>query len=167
MRRLRADDLPEFAAMNANPQVMEFFPRPWSFSESQTALQKINSGFNERGFGTYAVEFGGEFGGVIGLSVPTFESRFTPCVEILWRLQLRFWGKGIATEGAAAILELAFRTLLLSEVVAFTAAINLRSIRVMEKLRMKRDGDFDHPIVTGTRLKRHVLYRAIRETNPC
>ena len=70
MRRLRTDDISEFAAMNADPQVMEFFPRLWSFSESQTILQKINLGFDQRGFGTYAVEFETDFAGVIGLSVP-------------------------------------------------------------------------------------------------
>src|SRR4029077_15463579 len=163
LRRLRTDDISEFAAMNADPQVMEFFPRLWSFSESQTILQKINSGFDERGFGTYAVEFERDLAGVIGLSVPSFEAPFTPCVEILWRLRPRFWGKGIASEGAAAILDLAFRTLLLREVVAFTAAINSRSIRVMERLGMKREEDFEHPTVTDTRLKRHVLYRASAE----
>jgi RimJ/RimL family protein N-acetyltransferase len=123
MRRLRTVDISKFAAMNADPDVMEFFPRPWSLSESQTILQKINFGFDERGFGTYAVEFETDFAGVIGLSVPSFEAPFTPCVEILWRLRPHFWGKGIAAEGAAAILDLAFRTLLLREVVAFTAAI--------------------------------------------
>jgi RimJ/RimL family protein N-acetyltransferase len=163
MRRLRTDDISEFAAMNTDPQVMEFFPRVWSFSESQTILRKINSSFDERGFGTYAVEFERNFAGVIGLSVPSFEAPFTPCVEILWRLRPRFWGKGIASEGAAAILDLAFRTLLLREVVAFTAAINSRSIRVMERLGMKKEEDFEHPTVTDARLKRHVLYRASAE----
>jgi RimJ/RimL family protein N-acetyltransferase len=132
-------------------------------SESQAILQKINFSFDERDFGTYAVELETDFAGVIGLSVPSFEASFTPCVEILWRLRPSFYGKGIASEGAAPILDLAFRTLLLREVVAFTAAVNSRSIRVMERLGMKSEEDFEHPAVTDARLKRHVLYRASAE----
>jgi RimJ/RimL family protein N-acetyltransferase len=162
LRRLRADDLDAFAAMNADPDVMEFFPRPWSFEESRASLEKINSGFDARGFGVYAADFKAEFAGIIGLSVPSFQAWFTPCVEILWRLQPRFWGKGLASEGAGAVLQMAFQTLLLPEVVAFTVATNLRSIRVMERLGMVRDAGayFDHPAVIEPRLKRHVLYRA-------
>ena len=86
-------DLAAFSKMNADPQVMEFFPRPWSFEESRAALEKIEVGFAERGFGTYALVYDEEFAGIVGLSVATFEASFTPCVEILWRLLPRFWGR--------------------------------------------------------------------------
>ncbi len=155
-------DLAAFSKMNADPQVMEFFPRPWSLEESRAALEQIEAGFAERGFGIYALEHDEEFAGIVGLPVPTFEASFTPCVEILWRLLPRFWGRGLVSEAGVAVLKMAFQTLRMPEVVAFAAAGNVRSIRVMERLGMKCDPHkyFDHPAVTDIHLRRHVLYRA-------
>lgn len=152
--------------MNADARVMEFFPRLWSKEESRAALARVEEEFEQRGFGVYAVESGGAFAGITGLSMPGFEAHFTPAVEILWRLAYPFWGKGFASEAAGAVLRMAFETLGLAEVVAFAVADNARSIRVMEKIGMKRDpaGDFDHPAVRQAALRRHVLYRAGRAT---
>ena len=58
------------------------------------------------------------------------------------------------------MLQLAFGELDLREVVSFTVPANLRSRRVMEKLGMTYDCEFDHPrLPEGHRLRRHVLYR--------
>lgn len=107
------------------------------------------------------------FIGFVGLSVPHFETPFTPCVEIAWRLAKRAWGQGYATEAARAALDFGFTTLELEEIVSFTIPANTASIRVMERLGMSRDPaeDFDHPRVPrGHRLCRHVLYRLDRPT---
>src|SRR5262249_46282144 len=98
------------------------------------------------------------------LSVPRFDAHFTPCVEIGWRLSADHWGRGYATEGAAAALAFGFNVLGLPQVVSFTAAPNLRARRVMEKIGMKHDpeDDFDHPSLSeGHPLRRHVLYRVV------
>ena len=121
-----------------------------------------------RRFGLWAVELQGssEFIGYTGLAIPRFDAAFTPCVEIGWRLASSFWGRGLAFEGAQAVLRHAFRTLLLPELVSFTVPANHRSRRVMEKLRMTRDpaDDFEHPLLPqGDLLRRHVLYRLTRE----
>ncbi len=74
-----------------------------------------------------------------------------------------FWGHGYASEGARLALDFAFGTLALPEVVSFTAQMNWRSRRVMQRLRMthRPDDDFDHPkLAEGHPLRRHVLYRA-------
>ena len=161
LRQIQDVDLPEFAAMNADPEVMEFFPGVWTEAECAVALAKIRQAFSSRGFGVYAVEADGEFAGIVGLWVPEFEAAFTPCVEILWRLARPFWGRGYASEAAKAVMDLAFERLALTEVLAFTVAGNERSMRVMEKIGMRRDfaGDFDHPLVVEEHLKRHVLFR--------
>jgi RimJ/RimL family protein N-acetyltransferase len=162
LRRLRNEDTEPFVAMNADVRVMEFFPRPWSREESKAALVRIEEEFENRGFGIYAVDCQNAFAGIVGLSVPSFEAHFTPCVEILWRLVPQFWGRGFASEAAEAVLEMGFKTLAIPEVVAFTVLENVRSIGVMERLGMQRDltGDFNHPAVEASRLKRHLLYRA-------
>src|ERR1700730_8639132 len=102
------------------------------------------------------------FVGFIGLSVPTFHTAFTPCVEIGWRLSADYWGQGLATEGAAEMVRYAFEVLRLESLVSFTVPTNIRSRRVMEKLRMVHDAgdDFDHPNLPEDHpLRRHVLYR--------
>jgi RimJ/RimL family protein N-acetyltransferase len=128
LRPFRRGDTEAFSAMNPDPKVMEFFPNVLSREESEGALLRIRDGFQRRGFGVYAVEVQCEFAGVVGLSVPEFPAHFTPCVEILWRLAQSFWGCGLASEAAAAVLTMAFQKLELPEVLAFAAAGNIRSI---------------------------------------
>ena len=90
---------------------------------------------------------------------------FTPCVEITWRLAREAWGRGYASEGAREALRHAFQVLKLAEIVSFTVPAKQPSLRVMERLGMRREPaeDFDHPRVPeGHPLRRHVLYRLPR-----
>ena len=164
LRAWRESDLAPFAALNADPRVMEHFPSVLTRAESDAMVARLNAAIEERGFGFWAVEVqaSAELVGFVGLSVPSFEAHFTPCVEIGWRIAFEHWGKGIATEGARASLDAAFRELGLAEVVSFTATTNERSMRVMERLGMRHDEreDFDHPgLPEGHAVRRHVLYR--------
>lgn len=164
LRAWRAEDLESFAALNADPDVMKHFPATLDRAQSDALAAGIQAHFAERGFGLWAVEAPGEvpFAGFVGLSVPRRALPFTPCVEVGWRLARHCWGRGYATEAARAALSFGFETLGLEEIVSFTAATNLRSRRVMERLGMSRDeaDDFDHPALPeGHRLRRHVLYR--------
>jgi RimJ/RimL family protein N-acetyltransferase len=166
-RQWRDEDLAPFAAMNADPVVMEFFPKPLHRAESDEMAARIRDQLASRGFGLWAVEVPGVAGfiGFVGLSVPRFEAHFTPCVEIGWRLAREHWGRGYATEAARAALAFGFQDLALDEIVSFTAAANLRSRAVMERIGMTRSpaDDFDHPALPeGHPLRRHVLYRAGR-----
>ncbi|MBM3797973.1 MAG: GNAT family N-acetyltransferase [Acidobacteria bacterium] len=164
LRDWRAADVAPFAALYADPEVMRYFPALLSAAETEAMLERNRLHFARHGFGFWAAEAKetGELAGFIGLGIPSFEAHFTPCVEIRWRLAPRFWNRGLATEGAAALLGWAAEVLRLEEVVAFTAVENRASRRVMEKLGMTRDeaDDFDHPRVpAGHPLQRHVLYR--------
>ena len=149
-----------FVRLNEDERVMEFFPDVLTRSETLALLARIKTHIDEYGYGLFAVDelSSGLFIGFIGLGHPRFESFFTPCLEIGWRLFPDFWGKGYATEGAAACLQYAFETLGFSKVYAFTALNNRRSERVMIKLGMKREGEFDHPMLVEHPLGRHVLY---------
>jgi RimJ/RimL family protein N-acetyltransferase len=167
LRTWRDEDVVPFATMNADPTVMEFFPKRLDREESELVVQRIREHFAHRGFGLWAVEVPSvaDFIGFVGLAVPRFEAHFTPCVEIGWRLARDHWGRGYATEGARAALDFGFRQVGLDEIVSFTAAINLRSRAVMERIGMTRSpgDDFDHPAISeGHPLRRHVLYRARR-----
>jgi RimJ/RimL family protein N-acetyltransferase len=164
LRLWRDEDLEPYAALNADPRVREFFPSVQTRQESAESMQFIRDHWRRHGFGVWAVEVigGAPFIGFIGLSVPSFDAPFMPCVELGYRLAFDHWKHGYATEGSRAALTFGFGTLGLSEIVAMTAVPNERSQRVMERLGMTHHpaDDFDHPNIAGAHpLRRHVLYR--------
>jgi RimJ/RimL family protein N-acetyltransferase len=165
LRQWRIEDRDAFAAMNADPRVMEFFRGTLSRDASDAMVGRIQRHFDEHGFGLWAIELPGSasFIGFAGLIWARFRAPFTPAVEIGWRLAYEHWGQGYATEAALLALEFGFAIVDLPEVVSFTAPANLRSRAVMERLGMRRDtaGDFDYPGFPESHpLRRHVLYRA-------
>jgi RimJ/RimL family protein N-acetyltransferase len=164
LRRWTAADREPFARMNADPRVMEFFPAALSPQQSDDLLDRIEDHFRQHGFGLCAVQRrdSGEFAGFVGLMIPSFEAHFMPGVEIGWRLASEHQGRGLATEGARAMVRCAFDKLGLDGLVSMTVPANVPSRRVMEKVGMTHDpaDDFDHPrLPAGHPLRRHVLYR--------
>jgi RimJ/RimL family protein N-acetyltransferase len=155
-----------FAAMNADPEVMRYFPDTLTEAETRAGVEIWRSQFEENGWSNWAVEIkdSAEFIGFIGLSIPRGHLPFSPCVEVGWRLARRFWGNGYATEGAKASLRVGFERLGLSEVVSFTTLTNLPSRKVMERIGMINTGrDFDHPgVPEGHPLRRHCLHLITR-----
>jgi RimJ/RimL family protein N-acetyltransferase len=168
LRRWRHRDREPFAAMNADPEVIRYFPNALTAEESDAFIDRIEAGLDERGFGLWALEIAetGQFIGFTGLGVPRFEAHFTPAVEIAWRLARSHWGHGYASEAARRSLAVAFEELGLAEVVSFTTRSNVRSQRVMERIGMTHDpaDDFDHPgLDEGHPLRPHVLWRITAE----
>lgn len=164
MRRWHSEDREPFAEMNADPDVMRYFPAPLDRAASDAFVDRIEAGFDECGFGLWAIERldTHAFIGFVGLSVPSFDAPFTPAVEIGWRLARSSWDQGFATEAALRAVEAGFEDFGLTEIVSFTAKVNTRSIAVMDRLGMTHDpvDDFDHPVLqAGHPLQRHVLYR--------
>lgn len=161
LRQWRDDDLAPFAALNADPEVMEHFPAPLTPEQAAELVGRHQAllGAGEPGLFATEVKATGEFIGFVGLAVPRFEASFTPCVEIGWRLARSAWGHGYASEAARAVLDHGFNTLVLNEIVSFTAAGNQRSRAVMERIGMTFVEEFDHPnLEPGHPLRRHVLY---------
>jgi ribosomal-protein-alanine N-acetyltransferase len=164
LRRWREADREPFAALNADPVVMEYFPARLTRADSDQLIAKIESGFDQRGYGLWALELRatGELIGFTGLDTPSFEAHFTPAVEVGWRLARSAWGQGYATEAGLTSVGLGFEEAGLGELVSFTSAANFRSRAVMKRIGMTRDplDDFDHSeLEEGDALRRHVLYR--------
>lgn len=149
MRGWRSGDLEPFAALNADPVVMEFMPGCLDRAESDALVVRVMEHFARHGFGLWAVEAPGvaPFVGFVGISVPRFDAHFMPCVEVGWRLARAHWGQGYATEAARMAIAFGFGKAGLDEIVSFTARINRRSQSVMQRLGMTHDeaDDFDHP----------------------
>jgi RimJ/RimL family protein N-acetyltransferase len=168
LRQWRASDRAPFAALNADPVVMEFLGGCLNRATSDALASAAEAEIARQGWGLWAVEVreNATFIGFVGLRAPSFEAAFTPCVEIGWRLAQGSWGRGFATEAGRECVRFAFETLALGELVSFTVPANHRSRAVMERLGLRRDanGDFDHPrLPAGHSLQRHVLYRLLRE----
>jgi RimJ/RimL family protein N-acetyltransferase len=164
LRRWRESDRLPLQAMNSDPRVMEFMPTVLSSAESDALIDRAQVHFDRNGYGPFAAELleNQAFIGFIGLSIPNFDAPFMPAVEVGWRLAFDCWARGLATEGARAVVRHGFEELGLDSLVSFTVPGNLRSRRVMEKIGMTHDprDDFDHPRLPEAHpLRRHVLYR--------
>jgi RimJ/RimL family protein N-acetyltransferase len=171
LRAWRGEDREPFAAMNADPAVMEHFPGTLSRERSDALAERIDSDLQRLGYGFWAVEIPGEasFIGFVGIEATDEDMPFAPTVEIGWRLARAHWGQGLASEAARAALAFGFDELALAQIVALTAKGNLRSRRVMERLGMQRNPaeDFIHPgVPAGHHIAPHVLYRIDAQARP-
>jgi RimJ/RimL family protein N-acetyltransferase len=139
LRRFRASDLDELAAVFARDEVWRF-PYGRGFTRAETAefLDSQIEEWDAHGFGCWAVRTleSGELIGYVGLSVPTFLPEILPAVEVGWRLAPTAWGQGYATEGARAALREGFTTLGLEQICSVPQADNPPSVRVAERLGM-------------------------------
>lgn len=153
-----------FAAINADIEVMGYFPAVLSLKESEALVKRIGVGFEQHGYGLWAVELPDQapFIGFVGLSQVDSDLPFAPAVEVGWRLARPYWGRGFATEAGLAAVAFGFERRGLGEIVSFTSVDNARSRKVMERLGMQHASadDFDHPLLpVGDPLRPHVLYR--------
>ncbi|MGH7611926.1 MAG: GNAT family N-acetyltransferase [Candidatus Dormibacteria bacterium] len=167
LRTWLPEDRVLFAALNADPAVMEQFPRTMTPEQSDTLADRIAREFAVDGWGLWAVEVkgGARFIGFVGLHPVPLRVHFAPAVEIGWRLAQEHWGFGYATEAAREAMAFGFDNILLPEIVSFTSTTNVRSERVMQRIGMHHDprDDFQHPrIPQGHPLGRQVLYRLDR-----
>ncbi len=165
LRQWRDEDREPYAAINADPEVMHYYPSTRSREQSDGFVDWASGLIAERGWGLWAVEVvgGAPFVGVVGLNEPHF---MPDTVEVSWMLAREHWGHGYATEAAREAVQFGFDDLRLEEIVSITVPANEPSRRVMERLGMTRnsDDDFDRPNMPDA-LTRHVLYRLKRPTD--
>ena len=158
LRRWRPSDRQAFHSLNVDPEVMATIGPVMDRAESDAFMDRIEHRFDQHGFGLWCVEREGEAIGFTGFMAPWFREG----VEIGWRIRADHWGRGYATEAANECLRHGFDELGFVEVISFTAAVNVRSRRVMEKLGLEYDPseDFEHPgVPESSPLREHVLYR--------
>ena len=161
LRSWKHEDREPFAELNGNRNVMKYFPATLSVDESSAFVDRINTEFEETGFGLYAVELkeSGEFIGYVGFHRFTFDAPFSPGWEIGWRISDRFWHKGYATESAKACLDYASERHFCGRLYSFTSVQNIPSENVMKRIGMRYQGKFMHPaLANGHWLKEHKLY---------
>ncbi|WP_352259278.1 GNAT family N-acetyltransferase [Psychrobacter sp. TB55-MNA-CIBAN-0194] len=167
LRQWRTSDFAIFAEMNADLEVMKYFPKPLSPKLSDVIANKCSQLIKDKGWGFWVVSLKetDTFIGMVGLNQAHADMSFAPAVEIAWRLHKDYWGQGYATEAARASLNFAFDTLALDEVVAFTAVINEHSQLIMQRIGMiNTQQNFYHPMLDSNHpLAEHVLYKITPE----
>jgi len=166
LRGWREADLAPWAAMNADPEVRRYVGPLLTFEQAAAWVLNYQDDLDRYGFGFWAVEIraSGEFIGFTGLNTMDEGMPFSG-VELGWRLARSAWGHGYATEAGLAALRYGFDAIGLPEVVAVTMARNVRSQAVMRRIGMTTDPaeDFDDPDVDEDPLRRHVVYRKLRD----
>ena len=154
-------DLENLAAINADKEVMEFFPCTRTREETMAFIQRMQKQYEEKGYCYFAVDtlVDGNLIGFIGLSEQNYVADFTPCIDTGWRLAKSAWNKGYATEGAKRCLEFGFETLHLDKIYAIAPVVNTKSQRVMMKIGMHKVKTFDHPqLLDNAGLRKCHLY---------
>jgi RimJ/RimL family protein N-acetyltransferase len=157
LRAFRKSDIDDYAAMNADPEVMRSFGGElWERERSFRHMSFLLGHWHLLGTGMWAVELRetGAFAGMIGFAEP----EGWPGFELAWTLARRWWGHGYATEGARAALEHAFTVWKRERVISLIRAENGASIRVAERLGEKLQGLAD---LKGQEM---LLYAIDRET---
>lgn len=163
LRHWREEDVVDWVAMNADPEVMQYFPKVLTPDESLAMMERIQTRLENEEFGLWAVEVknGDPFIGFVGLSIQDVGLAICPCVEVGWRLKRSAWGRGYASEAAKRSLEYAFNKCEISDIYSFTAKSNLKSQRVMQRIGLieRPDLAFSHPrIAPDSQLSEHVTY---------
>ncbi len=161
-RNWDADDISQFSAMNRDSEVMRHFPKRLAENETLMLMQRFQDHYEKNGYCYFATEIlsSGEFIGFIGLAYQSYETAYTPAIDIGWRLKKSAWGKGYATEGAKKCLEYAFEELKINNIISVCTENNKNSENVMKKIGMYKAGMFNHPKLKDyPNLERCVCYK--------
>jgi len=162
LRQWQTSDLAPFTKMNADAEVMRFFPTNLTSEQSEVLFNQLYQAIEQYGIGFWATELKttSEFIGFVGISHNDYLP-YGPCVEIGWRIASEHWRQGYATEGALASLDYGFNETGLTEIVSLTPTSNIPSMKVMKKIGMTDSRqNFQHPkIAKESALCEHVLYK--------
>lgn len=154
------------APICSDPEVMRFLSASRDRETTRARIGAWSAHISEFGWGFWAAELkeAKELIGFVGMAHLAEDHPFAPGVELGWRLARKHWGKGYATEGGLACLEVAFDSLGLPELIATTAVPNVKSSSVMRRLGMQGpELVFEHPgVPAASPLKSHLLYRISR-----
>jgi ribosomal-protein-alanine N-acetyltransferase len=148
LRPFTAGDFDDLFALFTDPEVMRFVGNGVrTREETETSLARMAGQWPRHGFGMWALheKDTGRFVGRCGLQpLPG-----TPEIELGYTLHRAFWGRGFATEAAAASVRHGFEAAGLSRIVAIARAENAASRRVMEKVGLTFERTGPDPYGSG------------------
>lgn len=142
LRPFVPDDLEGLATVFAKPEVWRYpYGRGFTRQDTEHFLGLQIDEWDQLGFGCWVAELRGDgpIIGYLGLSVPRFLPEILPAVEVGWRLDPDYWGRGLASEGARAALREGFAAMGLHQICSLPQSVNPRSSRVCERIGMRYD----------------------------
>jgi RimJ/RimL family protein N-acetyltransferase len=154
LRRITPDDLPFFAGLFADSEVMRFSMGLRTEAETQAWIDRCEVSYRNRGYGPWAIQrkSDGAMLGYCGLLDQEIDGRAE--VEVGYRLIQPYWGQGYAPEAAGASCQIAFEQFRLVQVIALIDPLNTRSMRVAEKIGMAYTGD---AVISDRRLRVYTI----------
>jgi RimJ/RimL family protein N-acetyltransferase len=151
LRRWCAADEAPMAAINRDPEVTHYLNQPVDEQAVSTFFAVVTDHWDRHGFGFYAVESRepGQYGfiGFVGVAYPTFVPELAGRPELGWRLGRAAWGRGLATEAAAAARDDAFDRLGLPDLISIIHPENRRSQRLAIRLGMSIERQVHNPTI--------------------
>ena len=157
----QAKDWKEFRPIATDAEVMRYITggEPWSDEQIQLFVERQVKLYSERKFCRWKVlaKPGGEMIGFCGVGF--WRDSLEP--EIGWWLARRFWGLGLATEAGRVALRDAFERLGLDRIISIARPENTASTRIMEKLGLKFECEFESE---GVRLVRYAIKERARNS---
>ena len=150
-RSLNADDAERFYALNSDPEVMRHTCEepPSSVAATREAIANYPD-FDTYGFGRWGCVLKGQEDSIIGFCGLKFLPELDE-VDVGYRFFPQFWGQGIATEACAASVQFGFEVLGLGRIIGLVRPENIASIRVLEKVGMLNEGEFDYDGIRAIR----------------
>lgn len=143
IRPFSQGDASNFAALNADPEVMADLGGPLTRGQSDAKLARYLEAYRKTGMSRMAVVGqDGQFLGYCGIMVRELPA-LGQHLDLGWRLARHAWGKGHATRAARLVLAETFKNPDIGEVFAYTGPDNMRSQAVMRRLNMIRRPDLD------------------------
>lgn len=155
------DDLEHFARINEDHLVMEYYPSRLDEEASARLMANFQEHIDQKGYGFFAAEEKGTgtFMGFAGLAAVPENMPFAPAIELAWRFDYDFWGKGLATEVARALISYGFDDLKLDSIVAYCLNDNIRAIPALETLGFAHKASKDFKYAMKRSPKKKLDYR--------
>ncbi|MDX6494083.1 MAG: [ribosomal protein S5]-alanine N-acetyltransferase, partial [Gaiellales bacterium] len=155
LRLLRPEDAEPLQRLYGDPVAMRYVGSEGAArppEQTAAGVARLIEHQRRHGFSLWAV-IESDSGDVIGVAGLVLVELVGPEVEVVYELVRDHWGRGFATEVAGACLAVAFGELGLARVVALSYPENSPSVRVMQKIGMSDDGEFE---AYGRRMVRYV-----------
>ena len=153
LRQMIVDDAAAFYALNSHPDVMRYTGEPplESEEEARNAIADYPD-FDTVGYGRWGCVLR-ENQTLIGFCGLKYLHDLD-AVDLGYRFLPEYWGRGLATEAGRASIAFGFDVLQLERIIALVLTDNAASIRVLEKLGMRHDGEVSYE---GQRVHRYAI----------
>lgn len=149
-RAMTVDDAEAFYALKSQPEVIRYTGEPplQSVEEARDALAAYPD-FDTHGYGRWGCVLK-ETGAIIGFCGMKYLDELDE-VDLGYRYFPEYWGRGLATEACRACLAFGFETIGLERIIGLVLPENGASIRVLEKVGMRADGEVEYEGIIAQR----------------